>query len=277
MQPVVMLMGGRISPVDECLAVFLRQAGGAGARVAILPTACDNPQVVHAYAKGLLLLGLRHSPFILPIWERAQAEDRILLRILSHINGLLILGGDIARLLSVVQGSRLHHALQQAINNGAVIAGISAGAAALGTIVLYSVLRLDVPGYWRPGLGLLSNTIIVPHFRQRRRQMILMRVLMQFPAWVGLGIDEATAALINGEGIHSIGSGWVTLMATDALPLHQLGRSLPWMIHLHPGQSLTWDAVPVQSLPMIIDNRKPCRRLPPVTGAADVMFHFFKQ
>lgn len=275
MRSVVMLMGGCIPPLGECLAVFLRQAGGAAARVAILPTACANPQVVHAYARGLTTLGLHYPPFILPIWERAQAEDRTLVRILGQVSGLLILGGDVVRFLKVVQGTRLHHALQQAVTAGMVIAGISAGAAAMGSLVLGSWGRLHPQGKWLSGLGLLPCMVVVPHFHQRGRHRVLMHLLTQNPIGVGVGVDEATAALINAEGIHSIGSGLVTLMIAGFLPSPPSGKLSPWAIHLRAGQSLTWNALSLVSAE--VEGQGTRRYLPPVTGAADVMFHFFQQ
>ncbi len=275
MQPVVLLMGGRISPTDECLAVFLCQAGGTAARVAILPTACGNPQVAHVYARGLMTLGLHHPPFILPIWERAQAEDRTLLRILDQVSGLLILGGDVAHLLNVVSGTRLHHALQRAVIAGMVIAGISAGAAAMGSLVLSPGCRVYSHGKWQSGLGLLPRMVVVPHFHQRGRYRVLIQLLTQYPVGVGLGVDEATAALINPEGIHSIGSGLVTLLMTGLLPSPPFGKLYPWAVHLRAGQSLTWNALSLASVE--IEGQGTRWYLPSITGAADVMFHFFQQ
>lgn len=253
MQSVVaMVMGGRISPVDDCLAVFLSLVGGGGARVAILPTACDNLQVVQAYTRGLLELGLHRPPLILPIWERAQAEDQTLWRIFCQTDGLLILGGNVTRLLRVVRESRLHCILQQALVAGMVIAGISAGAAVLGDLVFVSDHPLNSNRRWQSGWGLLPRIVIIPHFRQRGRQKILMQILMHYPTWLGVGIDEATAAIFNTKGIHAIGSGQVTLMMANPFALYLSGGSLPWVIHLQAGQSLAWDTLPIPSLPVII-------------------------
>ncbi|MGB9799655.1 MAG: cyanophycinase [Thermanaerothrix sp.] len=275
MQSVVaIVMGGQISPVDECLAVFLSQVSDVGARVAILPTACDNPQVVQAYTRGLLELGLHRPPLILPIWERAQAEDRTLWRIFSQIDGLLILGGNVIRLLRVVRESQLRCILQQALVAGMVIAGISAGAAVLGDLVFVSDHPLSSNRRWQSGWGLLPRIVIVPHFRQRRRQKILMQLLMHYPTWLGVGVDEATAAVLSPKGIHATGSGQVTLMMANPLAPYLSGGSLPWAIHLQAGQSLAWDTLPIPSLPMIITR---AGMLPTVTGTADIMLHFFKQ
>lgn len=168
MQVTVLAMGGRITPTDECLKVFLHLAGGDAARILILPTACHNVLAVQEYARGLEMLGVRYPPTILPVWEREQAEDRSLVRVLACVSAVLILGGDLNRLLAVVRGTRLHHALWQAGAAGVVIGGISAGAAALGTWVggLEGALR---PSRWQPALGVLPHTVIVPHFHRQGR------------------------------------------------------------------------------------------------------------
>lgn len=279
MQVTVLVMGGRITPTDECLKVFFHLAGGDAARILILPTACHNVLAVQEYARGLEMLGVRYPPTILPVWEREQAEDRSLVRVLTCASAVLILGGDLNRLLAVVRGTQLHHALWQAGAAGVVIGGISAGAAALGTWVggLEGALR---PSRWQPALGVLPHTVIVPHFHRQGRLEALLRITSRYPGWLGLGVDEATGVIVCPSGLQGVGAGQVTLITVverDSTP-----EGGPWIVRLCAGQSLAWSALPwlrqsqIRSWEMIRDEFSG-RPLPPVAGSTDVMFHLFQK
>lgn len=279
MQTITIIMGGRIASTSECLRAFLNLAGGASARVVILPTACQDPLAVQDYVNGLKALGLRHPPTILPVWERIQAEDRALAHALAYASAVLILGGDLKRLLRVVRGTRLHRMLWQAHTVGVVVGGISAGAAAIGTLV--AGLESPLTPYWEFALGMLPHAVIVPHFHQRGRYQALLRIMLDYPGWLGLGVDEATGVIVGPSGVQVVGTGQVTLITTVRGDSTSSERSM-WIMQLGAGQSLTWSALPwllaepgtrAENNAGIFSERP----LSPVTRSADIMFHLFKQ
>ncbi|WP_299024852.1 cyanophycinase [uncultured Thermanaerothrix sp.] len=279
MQTITMIMGGGITSTSECLRAFLNVAGGASARVVILPTACHDPLAVQDYVNGLKVLGLRYPPTILPVWERTQAEDRALVRALAYTSAVLILGGDLKRLLRVVRGTRLHRMLWQAHTVGVVVGGISAGAAAMGTLV--GGLEDSLTPHWEFALGMLPRAVIVPHFHQRGRYQALWRIMLDCPGWLGLGVDEATGVIMGPWGVQVVGAGQVTLITAVRGDNASSERSM-WIMQLGAGQSLTWGALPwlLAEPGTQVDNSARIlfeRSLSPVTRSANIMFHLFKQ
>jgi cyanophycinase len=61
-----------------------------------------------------------------------------------------------------------------------------------------------------PGLGLAPNVIIDQHFSERGRIRRLLGAVAENPRMLGIGVDEDTAVVIEGDGtFHTLGSGAV--------------------------------------------------------------------
>jgi len=70
-----------------------------------------------------------------------------------------------------------------------------------------------VEQYIGPGLGLLGyHTLVDTHFTQRRRLYRLFVAIAEFPALMGLGIDEDTALVVKREIGTVVGKGAVTFV-----------------------------------------------------------------
>ncbi len=83
-----------------------------------------------------------------------------------------------------------------------------------------------VPGY-EQGFGYLENVAIDQHVTQRGRQAHLGEVVTRYPHLLGLGIDEDTAAVVDGDMFRVIGTGRVLVtdgVEHDGLPYLVLGR-----------------------------------------------------
>ena len=117
---------------------------------------------------------------------------------------MLIGGGDQVKLVSVLGGTPVGEAIRDAYILGATVCGTSAGAAAL-TKTTLAGNEVDDEGklveqYIGPGLGLLGfHTLVDTHFTQRRRLYRLFVAIAEFPALMGLGIDEDTALVVKRE------------------------------------------------------------------------------
>jgi len=184
----------------------------------VLTAATEDPKKAwKTYERGFRDLGVWHvEP--LDVERREDANDEQVFRKVFKAGGVFMTGGDQVKLLSVLSGTRLCEAMRQAyIDNGACIAGTSAGASALsehmlghmpsGENPLASDVRLVV------GLGFVLNAVIDQHFSERGRLSRLLAVVAHNPKLVGVGIDEDTALVIaRGRGIEVIGSGALTLV-----------------------------------------------------------------
>ena len=154
----------------------------------------------------------------IPIVEtREQAQDPQVIARVREAKGIFLGGGDQVKLVSCLGGTPLEEAIRDAYLDGAIICGTSAGAAAL-TKTTLAGNEVDEEGklveqYIGPGLGLLGHhTLIDTHFTQRRRLYRLFVAIAEFPALMGLGIDEDTALIVKREIGTVVGKGGVTFV-----------------------------------------------------------------
>jgi cyanophycinase len=67
-----------------------------------------------------------------------------------------------------------------------------------------------------PGMEFLPGVLIDMHFAERGRLNRLLSAIAMFPHELGLGIDENTAILVEGDRFEVLGAGTVTVI--DAGP-----------------------------------------------------------
>ncbi len=154
----------------------------------------------------------------IPVVEtRDHACDPALIDQVRNARGIFLGGGDQVKLVSALSGTPLEEAIREAYIDGAIVCGTSAGAAAL-TKTTLAGNEVDDEGklveqYIGPGLGLLGfHTLIDTHFTQRRRLYRLFVAIAEFPALMGLGIDEDTALVVKREIGTVVGKGGVTFV-----------------------------------------------------------------
>jgi cyanophycinase len=134
---------------------------------------------------------------------------------------IFISGGDQSRFMQAVRGTPVYDAIRNAWFRGAVIAGTSAGAAVMGRMMItgdellhpvyHETFRTIESGNieFESGLGLLENVFIDQHFVVRSRYNRLLTAMLENPSFPGIGIDEATAILVNGNKAEVLGNSQV--------------------------------------------------------------------
>ena len=163
-------------------------------------------------------------------------------------------GGDQRRFMDAVDDTPVIEAIRDSYDNGALVAGTSAGAAVMGPRVItgdeqrhdeysstFRTLESDNL-ILRDGLDLLPNVIVDQHFIYRSRYNRLLTTVLEDPSMVGLGIDESTALLITEEGTEVVGEWQVVVIRnpnSDTRRADNLlgGRGLMIDIYL-PGESV---------------------------------------
>ncbi len=214
----LILIGGGTSTSGGAIGGFIQMTDAKeGAPIVGLTTA--SSQVPVAREMWLADLGQAGATNLeIPIVEtRDQACDPIIVEKFRNARGIFLGGGDQVKLVSCLGGTPLEEAIRDAYIDGAVICGTSAGAAAL-TKTTLAGNEVDDEGklveqYIGPGLGLLGyHTLIDTHFTQRRRLYRLFVAIAEFPALMGLGIDEDTALVVKREIGTVVGKGGVTFV-----------------------------------------------------------------
>jgi cyanophycinase len=175
------------------LRAFVAAAGGAEARIAVVPTASSlGPEVIEVYRAVFTSLGAGEVLALRPE-SRAEASDPALAASLADVTAVFMTGGNQLKLSSFVTGTAFGDAIVAAYHRGAVVGGTSAGASILadhmiafgsgGSTPRQRMSQLSV------GLGLLRGVVIDQHFEQRNRYGRLLSLVAQSPSLLGMGVD----------------------------------------------------------------------------------------
>jgi cyanophycinase len=212
----LLIIGGAERRGTAILARFVELAGGPAADIAVLATASRDPGTLETeYVSAFTGLGAGNVR-ALRVSTRAEATDPAAATVLAAATGVFFTGGDQRRITSVVGGTPLDSLLQARVADGSmVLGGTSAGAAVMsGTMIVGG----DEPGVTTtavrtaPGLELLPGVLIDMHFAERGRLNRLLSAVALYPHELGLGIDEDTAILTDGDYFEVLGRGSVTVV-----------------------------------------------------------------
>jgi len=226
----LVIIGGAEDREDEAevLREFVRLAGGARSRLAIISVASDAPQeVAGIYETTFRRLGARQAS-ALDVRSRAEANDDDAVAAIEAATGVFFTGGNQLRITRLLGGTRLDTALHRRHEEGLVVAGTSAGAAMMSSVMIVGsaptmTLRAGVVELGS-GLGFLPGVLIDQHFEQRGRLRRLLAAIAQHPHELGLGIDEDTAVVVDGHAFEVFGSGSATVVDAGGLTYTNLGE-----------------------------------------------------
>lgn len=242
--PVIAIGGALRGDNAAVWSRIVQAAGGAGATVAVLPTASAEPQASGQAAAEHLR---RHGAVadVLPLaagWPGGAgpraADDAALAARIDAAGGVFFTGGQQALITAALRPDGRETAVLRAIRalhaRGGVVAGTSAGAA-----VMSAWMIRDVPAparalteTWQAGrhhdrgLGFIAAPLLVDqHFLERQRLPRLLAALQATGEAAGLGVDEDTAAVVHGGTVEAVGRGhllWVDLRQAERGPGPQL-------------------------------------------------------
>ncbi|WIM94742.1 cyanophycinase [Actinoplanes oblitus] len=214
----LLIMGGAAGPA--LLARFVELAGAASARILVIATASETPDTAEAFHVDAFTSLGAGSARALRLATRADANAPESADLLRTATGVFFTGGDQERITGVLGGTATDSLLRELVGGGAVVlGGTSAGAAMMsGTMIVGG----DRPGVTAdavrtaPGLEFLPRVLIDQHFAQRGRLNRLLSAVARYPHELGLGIDEDTAILTDGDRFEVLGSGAVTVVDAGA-------------------------------------------------------------
>ncbi len=232
----LIIIGGHEEKEGErvILQEVVRPLGKGKKRLLIVTAATTIPQeIAEDYKRVFKQMGVGHVD-VLDIRERDQAHDPAIIRKLDDAGVIFFTGGDQLRLTSQLGGTPLFAHMLELHGKGTVIAGTSAGAAAVPETMLISgqnegSLRVSMSTLgMAPGLGLLKGVIVDSHFAERGRLGRLLGAVAQNPYNLGIGIDEDTALVVqNGRVARVVGSGAVYVIDGTHLKYSSLSESDP--------------------------------------------------
>lgn len=201
--------GGRMAEPDQ-RAIEL--AGGPNSPIRIIPAAAvpdHNHQRAGMHGVAWFQSLGATDVAALPLIDRASANDPAIAGELRAARLIYLLGGFTHYLGQTLTESTSWQATLDAYADGAVIAGSSAGA-----MVLCETYYNPASGQVFAGLGLVSNTCVLPHHNAFGKSWGI-RLTALLPTTTLLGIDEHTGLLDDGNtgtqrGWQVYGAGSVT-------------------------------------------------------------------
>jgi len=221
--------GGEMASPDRRA---LELAGGSSARVSIIPAAAA-PDNNHRRAgengvRWFRSLGAT-AVRALPLIDRVSTEDPGVVKDLQQSTFIYIPGGYPRYLEKTLTGSVGWAAILTAYQNGAVVAGSSAGA-----MVLCSHYFDPETDQVYQGLGLVPNTCFLPHHDAFGHKWVLRLATLLPTAVTLIGVDEETAILSGTES-----GKWAVSGKGEAKIYHASAteRYTDGAVFLLPGQS----------------------------------------
>ncbi|HYF26392.1 MAG TPA: cyanophycinase [Baekduia sp.] len=143
--------------------------------------------------------------------ERSETSDPDKLALFDGAAGAFFTGGDQLRISSQIGDTPIEARVRELHRKGGLVAGTSAGASMMSDTMLvrgtssesYRIGDLHMA----PGLGFVRDTVIDQHFAERGRIGRLLGAVAHNPRVLGIGIDEDTAIVVEGDRFTVLGRG----------------------------------------------------------------------
>ncbi|GGK70684.1 cyanophycinase [Rufibacter glacialis] len=202
----------------EILERFVNELSGQKPLVLVIPTASSIPEEVgKSYVEVFKKLKVPQVK-VLDIRSREDACNPEFLELVRKAAGILFTGGDQLRLTSLLGGTEFIRLIKERYyQDSLVVAGTSAGAAAMSTQMIYQ--GMNGGGFIKgsvsitAGLELLNDVAIDTHFISRGRIVRMAQMIATNPSFIGIGLEEDTGVVVKkGNEIEVIGSGLVVLV-----------------------------------------------------------------
>ncbi|BCJ87420.1 cyanophycinase [Effusibacillus dendaii] len=241
----LVVIGGAEDKQGECLILreFVRLAGGSNARIVVITVATELPLEVGAqYLEVFDRIGVEDVRTF-DVSNRENANAASAAKAIEQATGVFFTGGDQVRITNLLGGTKIDMILHKRHEEGMILAGTSAGASMMSNTMIIEGVPETNPRLgiveMGPGMEFISGVVIDQHFAQRGRIGRLLSAVAQYPHHLGLGIDENTAVVVDGNEFEVIGSGAVTIIDAGSLiysnfaELHKNGDLALFGVKLH--------------------------------------------
>lgn len=229
----LIIIGGHEDRDPKGKRAVLREVAArvGGGKLVLATVASHEPEgYLDVYAKAFEGLGIGDL-VELYVDERSEAEQDEKLAVLDDAAGVFFSGGDQLRIASQVGHTPIEARVRRIFERGGLIAGTSAGAAVMSETMLVKGASGESHRigdlHMAPGLGLIRNVIIDQHFAERGRFGRLLGAVAHNPRVLGLGVDEDTAAIVEGDTFRVVGSGAVYVVDGEHVSHSNVAEARP--------------------------------------------------
>lgn len=219
----LVIQGGGAAEGTGIWETFINLAGGADAKIIIIPTAGGNrgpdgklivyeeEKIIAPWKKlGLTNVHMLHTA------DPKVADTEAFAAPLRDAKGVWFNGGRQWNCVDSYAGTLTLREFREVLNRGGVIGGSSAGATIQGDyLVRGAVAGPDIVMAPEPehqhGFAFLRRSAIDQHINTRNRWDDLIPVIKKYPDLLGIGLSEGTAIVVTGDRFQVIGKWKVAI------------------------------------------------------------------
>ncbi len=205
----LLIVGGGGMP-PEVVQKFIELAGGPEEHFVVLPTSMPDP-IPNNSGAFLRRAGIKNV-HVIATRKKEELSDPKTLALLDRARAIWFDGGRQWRFVDAYEDTPFLEKIHAVLKRGGVIGGSSAGATIQGHYLCrgspLGPNEMICEGYER-GFCFLPGVAIDQHFTQRNRFADLARLKKQYPQFLGIGLDEATAIVVKGHHAQVIGKNRV--------------------------------------------------------------------
>lgn len=213
----LVIMGGGPGGRDV-VQRFVELAGGPNAQIVVIPTAGGGEEYDSSW-EGLNRLREvgANNLTVVHTYDPEVARQPGFADPIRQATGVWIAGGRQWRLVDAYENTPVLHELNSLLARGGVIGGTSAGASIMGSYLVRGDTRNNtiMMGDHEVGFGWLRHTAIDQHLLRRNRQHDLIELLEIHLHLLGIGLDENTAIVVQGDTATVIGETFVAIYDTQ--------------------------------------------------------------
>jgi cyanophycinase len=219
------IIGGALkADNDEVWSRMVELSGGKGARWVVFGTASETPDRAGRRAsellekRGAVAESMPVAPQLKWVDLDRAVRDPQLLELVRNANGVFFTGGAQERIVDTFKpgghNTPMLNVIWDVYRRGGVVAGTSAGAAIMSTVMFRDALSVInvMKGQLREGkevdhgLGFVGpNLFVDQHFLKRGRFGRMIPLMLAKGYKLGLGIEENSAAIVQGDQVEVIG------------------------------------------------------------------------
>jgi cyanophycinase len=216
----LVIVGGALQ--DEAIVgTFIELAGGPTAKIVVVPTAGggdDDGYGPDCRCTRQLEAAGATNVHVLHTYDPELADTEAFAAPLLDADAVWFTGGRQWRLADAYLGTRTEEAFHAVLARDGVIGGSSAGASIQSDFMVRGDTNGNraVIGDHTEGFGFITGVGIDQHLIPRNRHFDLLEVIRERPELLGIGLDEDTAIVVEGNSFRVMGSGYVAIYDANA-------------------------------------------------------------
>lgn len=214
---LIIIGGGEDKENGQEILRLVADEVGSGKLCVVTVASSIGDELWEIYQDIFKRLGVKRMSH-LDVVHRKDCVDIRALRAVEGCSSIFFTGGDQLKITSELGGTEVLEKILDIYQRGGTISGTSAGASVMGETMMTSgpsdaSFRIGESIRMAPGLGLATSMIIDQHFAERGRIGRLIGATAHNPKYLGVGIDEDTAIILEDKkSFEVIGSGTVYVL-----------------------------------------------------------------